>query len=202
VQGLDVRTLVIQDRAAVAAIQVAVHEAPGHVVCMTTHGRGRLRWAYLGSIAEEVVSESNDPVVLLGRHCDTDWPDGLKHMLIGVDGSTKAPSVLPTAIEWARELDLDIHLAMAIHPLDTAPPDPVLGVIADQIEAEGLRVRPTVVRSSYPAGALADLAGSLDVGLVAMNSHARTGLSRVALGSVTMGVVGMARCPVLVVKAA
>jgi nucleotide-binding universal stress UspA family protein len=56
------------------------------------------------------------------------------------------------------------------------------------------------VRSSYPAGALADLAESLAVGLVAMNSHARTGVARIALGSVTMGVVGMARCPVLVVK--
>ena len=121
-------------------------------------------------------------------------------MLIGIDGSTETPSVLPTAVDWARELDLDIHLAMAIHPLDTAPPDPVLGVIADQIEAKGLRVRSNVVRSSYPAAALADLAESLDVGLVAMNSHARAGVARVALGSVTMGVVGMARCPVLVVK--
>ena len=134
------------------------------------------------------------------RQCGTEWPDGLKHLLIGIDGSTKTPSVLPTAVEWARKLDLDVHRAMAIHPLDTAPPEAVLGVIADQIEAEGLRVRPSVVRSSYPAGPLADLAESLDVGLVAMNSHARTGVARFALGSVTMGVVGMARCPVLVVK--
>jgi nucleotide-binding universal stress UspA family protein len=121
-------------------------------------------------------------------------------MLIGIDGSTDTPSVLPTAIDWARDLDLDVHLATAIHPLDTAPPDPVLGVIAGKVEAEGLRVQTTVVRSSYPAGALAYLAESLDIGLIAMNSHGRSGVARVALGSVTMGVVGMARCPVLVVK--
>ena len=107
------------------------------------------------------------------RQCGTEWPDGLKHMLIGIDGSTETPSVLPTAVDWARELDLDVQRAMAIHPLDTAPPRPCFGRHADQIEAEGLHVRPSVVRSSYPAGPLADLAESLDVGLVAMNSHSR-----------------------------
>ena len=61
---------------------------PGHVVCMTSHGRGRLRWAFLGSVAEQIISESHDPVVLLGRQCGTEWPDGLKHMLIGIDGSS------------------------------------------------------------------------------------------------------------------
>jgi hypothetical protein len=45
-------------------------------------------------------------------------------MLIGIDGSTETPSVLPTAVDWARELDLDIHLAKAIHPW--TPPRPTL----------------------------------------------------------------------------
>jgi nucleotide-binding universal stress UspA family protein len=200
VRDLKVRTLVILDRPVVAAIQVAANEAPGRVVCMTSHGRGRLRWALLGSVAEQVMSESFHPVVLLGRQCETQWPNGLKHMIICIDGSTKTPSVVPIAVEWARELDLDVHLAMAVHPLDTGSAEAVLDVIADQIEAEGLRVHHSVVGSSYPAAALADLADSLDVGLIAMNSHARTGVARFALGSVTMGVVGMARCPVLVVK--
>ena len=48
-------------------------------------------------------------------------------------------------------------------------------------------MRTNIIRSSYPAGALADLADTLDVGLVAMSSHARTGAARLALGSVTMG---------------
>ena len=56
-----------------------------------------------------------------------------------------------------------------------------------------------VLRSIYTAGAI-DFAGSADVDLVALSSHARTGSARVGLGSVTMGVVGMARCPVLVDK--
>ena len=187
---------------AAAAIALAGREAPGRTVCMTSHGRGRLRWAFLGSVAEQVVIETHDPVVLLGRECATERPNGLQRMLICVDGSTTSPSVLPIAVEWARELDLDVHLATVIHPLDTVSSEEVLKSIADGIEADGLFVQYSVVRSSYPAGALADLAQSLDIGLVAMNSHARTGFARFALGSVTMGVVGMAPCPVLVVKTA
>jgi nucleotide-binding universal stress UspA family protein len=34
--------------------------------------------------------------------------------------------------------------------------------------------------------------------MIAMASHGRTGLGRVALGSVTMALVGLAVCPVLV----
>ena len=92
-----------------------------------------------------------------------------------VDGSTATPAVAPTAVEWATALGLDVHVAMAIHPLDTASPDHVLKAIASGIEAEGLCVSTDIIRSSYPAGALADLAETLDVGLVAMSSHARTG---------------------------
>jgi nucleotide-binding universal stress UspA family protein len=197
-QDVEVDTVVIHDRPAAEAIAVVARAEPGRVVCMTSHGRGRLRWALLGSVAEQVVSESPEPVVLLGHHCRTEWPNGLQRLLVCVDGSSAAPAVLPTAIEWAKALELDVDVAMVIHPLDTTMPDDVVDAIAGKIEAEGLRVRKNVIPSSYPAGALADLAETLDVGLVAMSSHARTGAARFTLGSVTMGVVGMARCPVLV----
>jgi nucleotide-binding universal stress UspA family protein len=68
-QDVDVSTIVIGDRPAASAIQLVATESAGRIVCMTTHGRGRIRWALLGSVAEEVVRESSDPVLLLGRHC-------------------------------------------------------------------------------------------------------------------------------------
>ena len=99
-----------------------------------------MRWALLGSVAEQVVSDSPDPVVLLGRHCRTEWPNGLQRLLICVDGSSTTPAVAPTAVEWATALELDVHLAIVIHPLDTTSPDRVLEAIASGIEAEGLFV--------------------------------------------------------------
>ena len=167
---------------------------------MTSHGRGRLRWALLGSVAEEVVATSTDPLVLLGRHCRTEWPNGLQRVLMCVDGSSATPAVEPTAVEWAKALDLEVHLAIVVHPLDTTRPDGVLDAIAGRFARQGLRARTNVVHSSYPAGALADLAEAHGVGLVAMSGHARTGAARFALGSVTIGVVGLAGCPVIVAR--
>ncbi len=200
VTDVEVETIVIQDRPAAEAIEMVGRSAPGRTVCMTSHGRGRLRWALLGSVAEEVVATACEPIVLVGRHCKAAWPNGLQHLLMCVDGSTTTPAVEPIAVEWAKALDLEVHVAIVIHPLDAARPDAVLDEIAGRFETAGLRARTNVIRSSYPAGALADLADAQGASLVAMSDHARTGAARFALGSVTIGVVALAGCPVLVAR--
>ena len=199
-QDVDVSTIVITDRSAASAIQLVAAESPGRIVCMTTHGRGRMRWAMLGSVAEEVVRESSDPVMLLGRHCRTEWPNNFRRMVVCVDGTSATPAVEADAVEWAKTLGLDLHVVTVIHPLDATASDGVLDAIVGRMEAQGLHAHKCVLRNRYPAGAIADFAESIDADLVAMSSHARAGAARVALGSVTMGVVGMARCPVLVTR--
>ncbi len=201
-QDVDVSTIVIADRPAASAIQLVATESPSRIVCMTTHGRGRIRWALLGSVAEEVVRESSAPVVLLGRHCRTDWPNNFRKMVVCVDGTSAAPAVEADAVEWAKTLGLEVHVATVIHPLDAAAPDAVLDAIVGRMEAQGLHAHRYVLRSTYAAGAIADFAEIVDADLVAMSSHVHAGTARVALGSVTMGVVGMARCPVLVNRTA
>ena len=200
IPDLEVETIVVHDRHAAEAIEVMAADDSGRMVCMTSHGRGRLRWAVLGSVAEEVVRNTRQPILLLGRHCDTDAPTESRRLLLCVDGDSDSPPALSPALEWSRALDLDVIVATVIHPLDRSAPDDVLAAIAARVEAERLRVFQDVVRSSYPAGALADLAQEHDVSFIAMSSHARTGAARLALGSVTTGVVGLAPCPVLVAK--
>jgi nucleotide-binding universal stress UspA family protein len=202
VDSVETETVVIYDRPAEEAIAVVLNDAPGRTVCMTTHGRGRLRWAVLGSVAERVIHDARDPVLLVGRHCASDWPAGGDRLLIGIDGSTDTPAVVPPAIEWAKALGLDVVVAVAIHPLDREPPSAAVKAVTRHIESQGVRAHWEIVRSSYPAGALADLADEHHIDLIAVNSHARVGAARLALGSVTMGVVGLAHCPVLVTKTA
>jgi nucleotide-binding universal stress UspA family protein len=200
VLGVETQTIVIHDRPPAEAIHVVVDEEPDRAVCMTTHGRGRLRWAALGSVAEQVIHDASRPVLLVGPHCRSAESAPPGRLLVCVDGSTPEPSVLGPAIEWAEALALDVGVVAVIHPLDTIALDDVLTSIARTIETAGVRAHWQIVRSSYPAGALADLAADHHVALIAMGSHARTGAARLALGSVTMGVVGLAACPVLVVK--
>ena len=62
-------TIVADGPAPIAAITAAARGGPDRMVCMTTHGRGRFRWAMIGSVAEGVVSRSDVPVVLAGPRC-------------------------------------------------------------------------------------------------------------------------------------
>ena len=63
---------VVSDRPAAEAIEMLTSGAEERTLCMTSHGRGRLRWAVLGSVAETVVASSTRPVVLVGPHCTQD----------------------------------------------------------------------------------------------------------------------------------
>ena len=68
----DVEPLVVLDREAPDAILFAARE-PGTLVCMTTHGRGGVVSAVLGSVAEAVVRGASGPVVLMGPGMKSDW---------------------------------------------------------------------------------------------------------------------------------
>lgn len=197
---LEVATIVVADRSAAPAIELVAAE-PGHVICMTTHGRGRLAWAVLGSVAEQVVRDSNAPVLLVGRHCAAAWPTGARRMAVAVDGATAAPPAIPEAIAWAKAFQLEVDVVTVVHPLDREGPDKVVDAIVHRVESEGVRARRAILRGSYTAGVLADAAVQAEADLVVMSTHARAGAERFALGSVTMGVVGMAPCPVLVTRA-
>ena len=107
---------------------------------MSTHGRGSFGWAILGSFAEEVVCQHDEPLFLVGRHCRDDWVDG-RYMLVCVDGSTAADPIVPPAIRWAKALHLDVHVAHVIHPLDVegaTHPDPIVAAIVAAFEAAGV----------------------------------------------------------------
>jgi nucleotide-binding universal stress UspA family protein len=59
----------------------------------------------------------------------------------------------------------------------------------------------TVARwSRHPADEILELGGAQHASLIAMATHGRTGLERVAVGSVTMAVVHRAPLPVLTLR--
>jgi nucleotide-binding universal stress UspA family protein len=202
VQVDDVLTDVtsIDEHPAAPAIEHLVSDSPDRIVCMSSHGRGRFRWAVLGSVAEQVVSESRRPILLVGRHCRADWPKEVSHMLVCVDGSTVADPIVPVATRWATALGLDVHVAVVIHPLDfegVSFPDEAVDAIVARFVAAGVEAAPVVLRGVHTAGAIADYASEVPVALIAMSTHARGGMARFALGSVAMGTVGLAECPLL-----
>jgi len=196
---VPVDTVGISDTYPADAIVKVVGESDDRVVCMTSHGRGGLRWGILGSVAEEVVRRAERPTLLVGRHCREDFWNA-KSLLACVDGSESAARVAPAALEWAERLGLAVHAAIVVHPLDVESAEHSEALLDPIVKLFGGtdRAVATMLRSRYPEGALADYAADLPAAIIATNSHGRTGLARFALGSTTMALLHQAPCPLLV----
>lgn len=182
------------------AIARMAEAMPDAVVCMATHGRGRVTAPFLGSVATEVLRRIKTPVLLVGPHCETAWWHDPAKLVTCWAGEGSNP-IVAWARQWAEALGIEFWLESVFHPLDThmaenphAEFEPALARLASDVEVHLLPLR-----DDYPAGAIVRSARELPATLLAMTTHARTGFARAALGSVTMQVVHDSPCPVLVV---
>jgi nucleotide-binding universal stress UspA family protein len=163
---------------------------------MATHGRGVLGTAALGGVAQEIVRVAGVPVLLVGRACD-EHPGWRGPVLVCHDGSAAASAALAPAQVWAAALGVPIEVVHVFHPLDVTIPEASAAAIDATRAVLGPDVRSHVLRSYRPADAIHDVAEEVGASLVVMSTHGRTGLARVALGSVTTEVVRSSLCPVL-----
>ena len=200
------RTWLVPERDAAEAVLLAA-EAPGAIVCMATHGRGALAGAVLGSVAEHVVRQSPTPVMLVGPDLDPDWQLGTNPtVLVGIDGSEPARLAALAAGELARSLGGRVRLLEVVRPSDVV----VVGRLADphvdrleslsaELTRHGVEATYEVVDGFDAADMLVRIEARNSAAIIAVGSHGRSGVSRAALGSVSMRTVRHARCPVLVV---
>jgi nucleotide-binding universal stress UspA family protein len=168
---------------------------------MTTHGRGRFRWALAGSVAEAVIRQSVRPLLLVGPHTVPTWTDPPGQVVLCVDGSPAGLATAATACDWAEALGCEMTVAYVSHPLDVdvaLSQDEVFTPIEKVVHERGIPLHVRLERSSFVAGALLDVAQEPPATLMVMSARGRTGVARVALGSVTMGVLNNSSCPVLV----
>jgi nucleotide-binding universal stress UspA family protein len=201
--ALDARIAAVDGDDVVAAICDVVAQENDPSICMTTHARGRVGHALLGSVAEGLLRTASAPFVLVGPHCRATWPPGGPRMLACLDESETSNAILSPVVEWASSLGMELWLTEVFHPLDVPSaeaPNRFLDAIVERLRPELPGVKACAAWSSHPAGEILRLADSLAASLIAMGTHGRRGMARVALGSVTMEVVHRARCPVLTIR--
>jgi nucleotide-binding universal stress UspA family protein len=182
-------------------------ERPGVLVCMSTHGRGGVGRALLGSVAEGIVQRGVAPLLLVGPNADIGALPLVGRVAVCLDGSEGAEAALPLARRWAETFEMDLELVRVVAPgssgssgSGTAEADATsLDGIADSLRREGFDVEQTVLRGLRPAAAIVDHVVRRRPALIALATRGRTGLARVALGSVTMDVVQHSPRPVLVI---
>ena len=208
VAGIE-RVIAFEDRPAAAAVATLAETEPDAIVCMTTHARGGVGRAALGSVAEEIVRRTEVPLVLVGPVVQATGSD-FQELIVCLDGSPTAAAILPVATALASDLDLAVWLVGVVDPqlsVDVAAAtggdtleSARLQHFGHELRSAGLNVNWETLHGDDPASSIADFAETRPSPLLAMTTHGRTGLARVAAGSVAMGVVRRARCPVLITR--
>jgi nucleotide-binding universal stress UspA family protein len=200
--GVTVETVELGARDVAVAINSFTRTRPGSMICMTTHGRGGFRWALIGSVAEEVVQIAESPVLLVGRRCAPWLPADLRVVMCH-DGSADAGELVDVAAGFARAADAPLWIATVMHPLDVESaenPRELFAPVVARLAGTRIESKTWLIRSPYPTGALVDFAEEHSVSMLVMATHGRQGAARVFVGSVTMGVLNNAPCPVLTVR--
>ncbi|HEY7877019.1 MAG TPA: universal stress protein [Gemmatimonadaceae bacterium] len=190
------------------------------LVVMTTHGRSGLSRMWLGSTAVDMVRRLECPVLLVrpdesAKATTAHEPSrSFQRTLLPLDGSPAAEAAIDHALAVVGDVGAFVLLHVML-PLMYFAPEPSSLVYPDETEmqtatedylqrvaapmrARGMDVETHVVRHPVPARAIVDFAESSGVDLIAMETHGRTGVSRLLMGSVADKVVRSAPVPVLV----
>lgn len=197
------------------------------LIAMSTHGRGPLSRAWMGSVADRVVRHVDVPVMLI-RATDEAAPDfkrpyEFKRILVALDGSPRAEKSLELATRIAKASGGMLTLLQAVEPplpfsspyLPHAVEDAQAALdqgraasaryLEEQkarLEQQGIRVETETLLGAHPAPGILHYADEHPVDLIALATHGRGGLPRLVLGSVADKVLRGANVPILVVRPA
>ena len=221
--GGNVACTVEKGRAEDVILEKAATDA-GTLIAMATHGRSGLdRWL-LGSVAEKVLRGATNPLLLIraSEQTKSEGKASLKSVIVPLDGSELAESVLPAAVELAKKLNLEIVLFRAYnipysaygggdgyYAIDFGELTDVMKDEAQtylekktaQLKTQGVEKISCIAKEGLSADQIIKIGRETPASLVAMCSHGRSGVKRWVLGSVTETVVRHGGDPVLVIRA-
>jgi nucleotide-binding universal stress UspA family protein len=196
----DVETEVVDHESIPDAIVEGLR--PGSLVCLSSHGRGGLMRATMGSIAEALLRMLDRPALVVGPDAGGATLRG--RVVAALDGSRESERVVAPALAWAAMLREPLWLVEVCERHDPGTAGDIvesgwLAALARAARVDGW----DVLHDSSPVRGLVDLAASPSppTGLLVLATHGRTGWRRLRTGSVTVGTIHGATVPVLVVPA-
>lgn len=192
---LDISSMAPADR-----LLATLDDDPGILLCMATTGRSRFGQV-LGSVAEALLRARTGPFVLIGPECRPDAFGGGGPLIVPVDGSDTADSVVGLVELWSEQVAMTPRFVTVVDPQDFVPGSERAAGEANTVRRRAERLAGAdweVLHHTKPAHAIAEHALDVGASMIAMATHGRTGLPRVVLGSVAMEIAHQAPCPVLV----
>jgi nucleotide-binding universal stress UspA family protein len=202
---------VISDHFAASGLKVVVADVADPIVCMSTHGHSGVIQALLGSTAEDAIRLVHAPMLLLGPNVELSLATRLDNVVVCTDGTQTSKAIVPEVSDWIRALHLRAWAVQVLDPearlaLEEAEEQEAIefgtvhALAESLLSRDGAGINWDVLHRDDAADAIVDYVRDVRASLIAMATHGRTGLARVALGSVTAAVLHNAPCPVLVVR--
>jgi nucleotide-binding universal stress UspA family protein len=180
----------------------AAREAEGTLVCMKTHAHRAVPGFVFGSVAEELLRATDEPVMLLGPHCE-EVPAFTGPVVVALDGSSRAEQGIPLGAAWAERLGTSLELVTVTERARGDGDGPGRDVFEGGYLVRTAKVSGAasweVLHGAHAGDQVAHHASGR-ASLVVVTTHGRSGVARVAMGSVAMRIVHEASCPVLVVR--
>lgn len=198
-------------------------ELGADLIIMCTHGSSGLRKILVGSIAQQVISLSTTPVMLVNPLLKkTGSEPRFDDFLIPLNGDPDHEHALEFASDLAGMCEARVHLLAAVprfgtmsgeltivnrylpgttsRMMDMLVPEAraYLKNLQARLEDRGLNVSTTVSRSN-PAKAISKTAKSVRSGLIILATHGKSGSRPFWEGSVTPQVIRAAKVPILLV---
>ena len=174
----------------------------GTIIAMSTHGRSGIARSLLGSVTDKVMHATNSPLMVVGSR-DEQVPVfevEFKQVIVPLDGSKLAESVLPHVITLAKSLNLTALLVKVTCRREEAESKDYLLEVGEKLHQQGVSSIENVTLHGSPPEAIVDIGRQIQNSLVAMTTHGRSGIKRWLLGSVTDRVVKESGDPVLIVR--
>lgn len=198
-------TINVQLTAATVAEQLSsvVESTLDALVVMSSHGKGRSA-AIVGSVADDVLQRTSGPIVLVGPNVEVD--DFTGPVVVTVDGSSESEAAVPLGVAWAVVLSTTpwiVHVTGHSKPEsggDLAGAVYLSRLAAEVRDSPDHDVQFEELHEGHPSTAVCDDATRRGASLIVASSHGRSGLSRLAMGSVSSGFVRHATCPVMVFR--
>lgn len=178
------------------------------LIVMGTKGQGFLERVLLGNVTRRVIGFTKRDVLAVPARASLGW----RKIMLATDGSPNSRPATNRALELAQAYGaaLKILSIMEVPSRFSGNAGELLAALLKEREqllaqlrqeAESLRIDVEVFLSQgYPARTIVAQAQRTGVNLIVMGSHGQTGLGRLLMGSVAERVMGLAPCPVLVVK--
>jgi nucleotide-binding universal stress UspA family protein len=205
-----------------------VREMGIDLVVMSTHGRGGIRRAWLGSVADYLIRTLEIPVLLVRPREGEPGPARTApsgQILVPLDGSPLAEKALAPAIALAWAWDSELALLQVVRPIllsaDPSLPLPLpsafdedlaamerthaqdyLDDIVEELREQGVRATGAAALGWYAADSILEMARPERLAAIVIATHGRGGLRRLVLGSVADKVVRGADVPALVYRPA